>query len=94
MDWFEEKYDQTCSATPVLIHKSAVLHQKASARQGAQVITFDRLSALREAVRKFAAAIAADNAFKMPDEVAKHLATWHLNSKKFIQHWGTDTQRG
>ncbi len=40
MDWFVEKCDQRCSATPVLIHKSTLLHHKASARQGTRAITF------------------------------------------------------
>jgi hypothetical protein len=93
MDWFDEKYDQSCSATPILIHKSPLLHHNASARQGTQVITFDRLSELRDAVRKFAASLAAGNTFKDQGEVVKHLAAWHLNSKKVIDHWGTATRK-
>jgi hypothetical protein len=93
IDWFAEKYDQTCTATPVLIHNSAVLDKKASARSGTRVIIFDKLAELREAVRKFAAALAADNKFRDPDELAKQLAAWHLNGKKFVQHWGGDARK-
>lgn len=93
MDWFSEKYDQSCSSTPLLIHKSTVLHHRASARQGTQVVTFDRLSELREAVRKFAASLASGNAFTDHREVAKQLAAWQLNSKKFIDHWGAATRK-
>lgn len=93
MDWFAEKYDRSCGATPVLIHQSVVLHGKASARSGTQIITFDRLAELRDAVTKFVAALAADNGFRDPDEVAKQLVTRHLNAKQFIQHWGTGPQK-
>jgi hypothetical protein len=93
MDWFAEKYDQSCSAQPVLIHKSTLLHDRASARPGTQIITFERLVELRDAVTKFAAALAADNAFKDSDRVATQLATWHLNAKQFIGHWGTAAQK-
>jgi hypothetical protein len=52
MDWFDEKPDHTCSATPVLIHNTNALHEHASARPGARVITFDKLAKPREAVSK------------------------------------------
>nr|CEL13538.1 L. lactis predicted coding region ORF00041 [Kibdelosporangium sp. MJ126-NF4] len=88
MDWFHEKYDHTCSATPVLIHNTQMLHKQASARPGARVITFDKLAKLREAVSKYAAALAADNAYQDADKVSAQLATWGLNGKSFVQKWG------
>lgn len=88
MDWFDEKYDHTCSATPVLIHNTHVLHKQASARPGARMITFDKLAKLREAVSKYAAALAADNAYQDPDKISAQLATWGLNGKSFVQKWG------
>jgi len=49
MDWFAAKYDATCAAVPVLVHKTATLHRTAFARAHAQVITFERLAELRDA---------------------------------------------
>ncbi|MEV6445093.1 DEAD/DEAH box helicase [Amycolatopsis sp. NPDC051716] len=88
MDWFDEKYDHTSSATPVLIHNTNVLHKQSSARPGARVITFAKLAKLREAVSKYAAALAADNAYQDADKISAQLATWGLNGKSFIQKWG------
>ena len=88
IDWFDEKYDHTCTATPVLIHNTHVLHKQASARPGARVITFDKLAKLREAVSKYAAALAADNAYRDADKISAQLATWGLNGKSFVQKWG------
>lgn len=88
MDWFDEKYDHTSTAAPVLIHNTHVLHKQASARPGARVITFAKLTKLREAVSKYAAALAADNAYQDADKISAQLATWGLNGKSFVQKWG------
>jgi hypothetical protein len=93
LDWFAEKYDHTCSPTPILIHHTAELHQKASARPGTRVITFAKLAKLREAVTCYAAALAADNDYRDPDKVSEQLATWQLNGKKIAQHWAVVTRK-
>ncbi|HEY3505793.1 MAG TPA: helicase C-terminal domain-containing protein [Actinocatenispora sp.] len=93
MDWFDEKYDHTCDATPILIHHTNTLHNQASARPGTQVITFDKLAGLRDAAKKYAAALAADNAYREADKVAIQLATWRLNGKALTQAWGVEPRR-
>lgn len=84
MDWFDEKYDHTSSATPVLIHNTNMLHRQASARPGTKIITFDKLAKLREAGSKYAAALAADNDYRDASKVSAQLATWGLNGKSFV----------
>ncbi|NKZ03134.1 DEAD/DEAH box helicase [Actinomadura latina] len=93
MDWFAEKYDHTCTATPVLLHNTHVLHKQASARPGTRVITFAKLAELREAVSKYAAALAADNGHKDFSKISSQLATWSLNGKAFIQKWGATPRK-
>ncbi len=88
VDWFDEKYDHTCTATPVLIHNARMLHTKASARSGAAVITFDKLADLRVAATKYAAALASGNSYRNPEKVSANLTTWRLNGKSFAQAWG------
>jgi hypothetical protein len=88
MDWFTAKYDSTCTAVPVLVHKTTTLHQAASARPGAQVITFEHLAELRDTVRQFAQTIAADGAYHDPKKVAEQLNARHLNGKALIGKWG------
>lgn len=88
VDWFHEKYDHTCTATPVLIHNARMLHTKASARPDATVITFDKLADLRAAVTKYAAALAAGNSYRDSEKVSAHLTTWRLSGKSFAQAWG------
>ncbi|MEV0088696.1 helicase C-terminal domain-containing protein [Saccharopolyspora sp. NPDC050642] len=88
MDWFAEKYDHTCSATPILIHNTFMLHGQASARPGTRVITFAKLAKCRDAVSKYASALAAGNSFQDADKISIQLATWGLNGKSFVQRWG------
>lgn len=88
MDWFDEKYDHTCSATPILIHNTQLLHKQASARPGARVLTFEKLVKLRDVASKYAAALAANNAYQNADNVSAQLPTWGLNGKSFTQTWG------
>ncbi|ALE91172.1 hypothetical protein AOC05_00340 [Arthrobacter alpinus] len=93
MDWFAEKYDHTCSATPIMIHNTQVLHRQASARAGAKVITFAKLAKLRDAASKFAAALAADKAYGEVGKVSSQLTDWGLNGKVFAQTWGVAARK-
>jgi hypothetical protein len=88
IDWFRATYDDSCEATPVLIHPSRTLHRRAQMRAGAQIITFDRLEKLRDAVRDFATSISNASAYTDPARVGERLAVRHLNAPAFIQYWG------
>lgn len=93
MDWFNEKYDRTCSATPILIHNTQTLHRQASARPGARVINFEKLAKLREATSKYTAALAANNTYRDADAISTQLPAWGLNGKSFVQTWGVSPRK-
>lgn len=92
IDWFLENYDNTCAATPVMVHRSNHLHEKASARDGTQVITFEKLDSLRAAVLKFAEAVASGNRGD-PSLVGERLAAFHLTAKQFVNKWMVPARR-
>lgn len=73
MNWFTEKYDSSCSATPVLIHPVRDLEKNASPPPGTRVITTNRLGGLRKAVRELAIALSTSAAWKDPSQVANQL---------------------
>lgn len=87
MDWFEETYDETCKATPLMIHPSRRLDDKASARTGSQIMTFAKLKDLRDAVEKFASSIAVANSYTNHKAVWERLAALDLNGQSFPQRW-------
>lgn len=93
MDWFAAKYDTTCTATPVLVHPTAGLHKNTSTKPETRVITFARLNELRTAVRQYAQALSADNAFKVPAKIADQLQACHLTVKTFPTRWATRTRK-
>lgn len=88
MDWFHGAYDPSSRATPVLIHPTRTLDSAATARAGTRVITFEQLSSLREAVTRFATAVAGDRRYANSKAVAERLAAEHLNGPAFIGYWG------
>lgn len=92
MDWFIASYDETCSPIPVMIHKANLLHGTATARQGTKIITFDKLAALREAVRSFAKAVAADAALHDPARITAQLNSHGLNGPAFPGRWSVATR--
>ena len=73
MSWFTEHYDQTCRATPVMIHPVAVLAADATTPPGTRIITADRLDRLRTAIRRTAIALGDAGSWRDPDAVAAQL---------------------
>jgi replicative superfamily II helicase len=86
-DWFEETYDGTCRATPLLIHPSDRLDGRASAGRGSRVMTFRSLEKLRESVEKFSAAIAVNDTYADHKAVWERLVAFGLNGEAFSQRW-------
>jgi hypothetical protein len=90
-DWFEAAYHSpSLTQTPILIHPSRTPNWDASPRQGARVMTFDRLAELREAVRGFAAALEGGERFRDPTAVEANLRQFHLNAGELTQQWTQD----
>lgn len=59
MNWFAQRYDQTCSATAILVHPSRTFEAAASPHVSARIITNETLPHFRDAVRGFAKALAS-----------------------------------
>lgn len=86
MDWFVSQYDQSCEATPILVHPSRELRPDAVARVGARVMTFDRLNGLRAAVRGFAISLASRTEILEAD-VKDRLAEFGLLAGQLVERW-------
>jgi len=57
-DWFRSVYtEERFSSTPIIIHPSRVAFANAVPRQGARVLTFEKLTGLRHAVKNFAQSV-------------------------------------
>jgi len=81
-NWFREEY-----ATPVMFHRVNKPHASAAAPPGTRVVTKERLTALNNAVRVWATALAADNDFVNPDRVGAQLQHRNLNGLNIIHKY-------
>jgi hypothetical protein len=79
LNWFKEHYDQSCGATPILIHPSHVFDSKASPHETVRVVDKEHLEKFRVALRQYIHAIASgdnlDNASLIGDQLKYHALT-------------------
>ena len=59
MNWFGQRYDQTCSATPIMIHPSRIFDAAAIPPQGTRILTADLLRSFKESIRSLYKAISS-----------------------------------
>lgn len=67
--WFEQKYDATCSMTPILVHPKTVFEYAASPDSRIRIINEPGLAKLREAIRSYSVALASKSGFTDAKEV-------------------------
>lgn len=92
IDWFENEFDDSATATPVLVHPSRVLDSKASARTGTRILTFEKLSALRDAVRTFANSVASHRPYCDESGIEERLVSAGLNAAALGDRWTVATK--
>jgi hypothetical protein len=88
VNWFREQYDNTCRATPVLVHKTNLLEKNAIAPPGTHIITEGRLEKLRAAVRGAAAALGDAGTWSDPAAVGTQLSHHKLSGTSVISAYG------
>lgn len=84
MDWFTGQYTDVATAVPVLVHPRPQFDRQAAVPPGCRVITVRRLTALRDAIRKLAAELAAGDAFRDPGRTGRLLAGHRLTAAGFL----------
>lgn len=82
--WFTEKYDASCSATPVLVHPKTVFEHAASPHADIRIINGSGLKRLREAVHAYAVSLATAGRFKDAKEVERQLQHHKLSAAEII----------
>ena len=87
IDWFAEAYEGSNEATPILVHPSRDLDERASAGDQTRILTFAKLTELRKAVEGFAAAVAAHRPYCEPKGVWERLVTAGLNGEALKGRW-------
>jgi hypothetical protein len=81
--WFHEKYDKTCSMTPIMIHPKTVFEHAAAPHVDIRIINRAGLKKLRDSMRAYSVALATSGAFNDAAEVEKQLRYHKIASFKF-----------
>lgn len=82
--WFQNKYGDTCTATPLMVHPAAAVEYAATMHPEARLIREEQLVALKNALRGFATAVASRPRFGTEAEVAAALAHHKLTAEHFV----------
>lgn len=90
IDWFGSEYDRTGKAIPLMIHRVSKLHDVARAREGMRVMTFEKLDELRDAVHRFARALASKGAYRDAELVREQLEALGLGGRGFADRWTSE----
>lgn len=85
INWFAQRYDQSCTPIPIMIHPSKVYEAAASPHPGTYIITSATLPLLRDAVRGFAKALTVAGDTVDAEKVQVLLDHHNLSSDKFLQ---------
>ena len=82
--WFAEKYDGTCSATPIMVHPKTIFEHAASPHTSIRIMNRDGLKALRDAVRAYSVALAASGEYTDARKVEKQLRHHMLSATDIV----------
>ena len=85
MDWFGQRYDHTCKATPMMVHPYRVLEAAASGHADARVLTTGRLAALKDSIRAFCTAAASSLETLDAAKVQKLLEHHKLTAERLLE---------
>lgn len=86
-NWFEEKYDHTCSYTPIMVHPSFIFEHASSPHAGARIITKEKLAKFCSSVRDFIKAISSNNELGNPESIRQKLIAYKLRAGDLIDNY-------
>ena len=87
MTWFQNTYDPTCTATPIIIHPSNIFEKQSSPPPTCKMIDKLHLQKLRGKLSDLGTALRAESSYKDPKKVAEILNYFGFNSGSFVQNF-------
>ena len=87
MNWFSEKYDDKCTAIPILVHHTGLRAPDAIFPPGARVIDRTRLDTLSRSLAQFATSLAGRDRFDDEESIAELLIHHGLTSQELVQRY-------
>lgn len=84
INWFREKYDKTCTMTPIMVHPKTSFEHAASPHEAIRIIHRNGLKKLRNAVRAYTVALSASSGYTDTKMVEKQLFHHKLSSETIL----------
>ncbi|BFM11201.1 DEAD/DEAH box helicase family protein [Simiduia litorea] len=82
-NWFEEKYDSTCSYTPILIHPYNTFEYAASPKQSTRIMTIEKLDEFCKSTLSFIKSISSNNELGDQAAIREKLIAHKLRATDF-----------
>jgi len=76
--WFETKYDNTCTYTPIMVHPSDIFEYAASPEPSIRIMNHEKLEIFCNAVRDFIKSVAINNELGNQDAIRNKLIVYKL----------------
>lgn len=86
-NWFESKYDTTCSYTPIMIHPSILFEYAASPKPTIKIISKDKLKEFCDAVRAFIKSVAIKNEMGNQEAIRQKLIAYKLRAIDICENY-------
>lgn len=87
IDWFTQRYDHSCHATPVMVHPSRILEAAATGHADTRIVTRPKLTELKDAIRSFATAVSASMETLDTKAIQKLLEHHRLTPESFVRSY-------
>lgn len=87
MSWFTTAYDATCQAIPVMVHPANLYDRYSSPAPTTRIIEATGLQALKDALRVYGKALAANCTYQNETEVMKLLTYYKLTGAGFLPRY-------
>lgn len=85
MEWFNQAYDKSCIAIPIMVHPETKFDQYSSPSADFRMLDKVGLKKLREAIKAYATSVAASNGLSDPAKIRDRLAQFGLSGAKFVE---------
>jgi hypothetical protein len=82
--WFNDKYDQTCTRIPILVHPKTIFEHAASPHADIRIVNVPGLNRLRAAIQGYCVALATSGEFTDAKAVQKQLQQHKLAAELVV----------
>lgn len=90
INWFNSKYDNTCTDTPILVHPSTCFEFAASPEPRIRIMTKATLDALCSSIKEFIKSIASNNELGNQAAIRQKIIAYKLRGQDIVERYTTN----